>query len=298
MGDSIHDEYLFVEYGDEAQEAPIRVQQVRSREVRPGGAANVALNCCLAGHSVVLFTAIGDDCAGREIIECIRGSAVEIRNCDQSSGTTKKTRVLRNGKYISRYDYNAYSPVGLDDRHLHDLEIFASTASVIVVADYGKGMARTVEDVIRIGKKNGIPVCIDPYRGEYDKYYGATLIKPNAAEFQFIAEQLPADDYFAHEAFALIDRLGIESLLVTDAENGAFLFRDNNQMVRFKSQESIFVDALGAGDIVIGLIAANLALGRPLESACRLALDAAEKSVAKIGTTVGTQVIRRETIYE
>ena len=49
-------------------EAPVPIITVNQKDSRPGGAANVALNCKALGAEVFLFTVTGKDLAAKELI--------------------------------------------------------------------------------------------------------------------------------------------------------------------------------------------------------------------------------------
>lgn len=77
------------------------------------------------------------------------------------------------------------------------------------------------------------------------------------------------------------------ALLVTLGPTGAVLVRRDAPVVEIRSPRVKAVDATGAGDALNGALAAALAVGLDLETACRRAVVAASLSVTRAGAREG-----------
>ncbi|MEY1254058.1 PfkB family carbohydrate kinase, partial [Escherichia coli] len=72
---------------------------------------------------------------------------------------------------------------------------------------------------------------------------------------------------------------------ITRSEQGMSLIRRDEAPLHLPTQAQEVFDVTGAGDTVIGVLAASIASGRPLHEACALANAAAGVVVGKLGTS-------------
>jgi rfaE bifunctional protein kinase chain/domain len=93
-------------------------------------------------------------------------------------------------------------------------------------------------------------------------------------------------------AQALLDKLGLEALLLTRGEHGMTLFA-KNRATTIKAEAREVFDVTGAGDTVIATLAVMLAAGAKLDAAVRLANRAAGIVVGKLGTAA----VRHEELF-
>src|SRR5438105_15669945 len=87
-------------------ESPVIVVEVDSESTVPGGAANVVNNLLALGASVSTIGIVGDDSAGRELVDGLRerGANVDGIVTDPSRPTTRKTRVVAHNQQLLRFD--------------------------------------------------------------------------------------------------------------------------------------------------------------------------------------------------
>ena len=111
-GDLMVDVYLQGRVERISPEGPVPVVQVRERELRLGGAANVAWNLASLGARPRLLALRGADAAGDELAALLaaRGIGDGDLVTDPGRPTTVKTRVLGAGQQICRYDVEDRSP--------------------------------------------------------------------------------------------------------------------------------------------------------------------------------------------
>jgi D-beta-D-heptose 7-phosphate kinase / D-beta-D-heptose 1-phosphate adenosyltransferase len=116
-------------------------------------------------------------------------------------------------------------------------------------------------------------------------------VTPNRRELTE-ATGLPtgSDSEVVVAAAALIERTGIEAVLVTRSQDGMTLLRASalTEPLHLPATAREVYDVSGAGDTVVATVAAALAAGIDLESACRLANAAAGIVVGKIGTATAS----------
>jgi D-beta-D-heptose 7-phosphate kinase / D-beta-D-heptose 1-phosphate adenosyltransferase len=95
----------------------------------------------------------------------------------------------------------------------------------------------------------------------------------------------------------LIADYDLSALLVTRSENGMTLLQPGKAPLHLPTQAQEVYDVTGAGDTVIGVLAAVLAAGESLEDACFLANAAAGVVVGKLGTSTVSTVELENAIH-
>jgi len=156
----------------------------------------------------------------------------------------------------------------------------------VVLSDYGKGVLtpRVVRAVIDEAAKAKKPVIIDPKGRDYSRYRGATLITPNRQE---LAEETGTasntNDGIVTAANALRLNCGIGAVLVTRSEDGMTLVGEGAP-IHVPAYPVRVRDVSGAGDTVVAVVSAMLAMGADFESAMRAANAAGAVVVGKRGT--------------
>ncbi|RMD80338.1 MAG: bifunctional D-glycero-beta-D-manno-heptose-7-phosphate kinase/D-glycero-beta-D-manno-heptose 1-phosphate adenylyltransferase HldE, partial [Gammaproteobacteria bacterium] len=157
-------------------------------------------------------------------------------------------------------------------------------AAVVVLSDYAKGTLREAPRLIAEARAAGRPVLVDPKGRDFGRYRGATLLTPNLAELEAAAGPCPDEATLARRAAEVLEACALEGLLVTRGERGMSLFRPGREPLHLAARAREVYDVTGAGDTVVGVLAAALAAGAPLERAVALANAAAGLVVARLGT--------------
>ena len=134
----------------------------------------------------------------------------------------------------------------------------------------------------------GKPVVVDPKGLDYSVYRGTTLITPNRQELADAMHRAArTDDEIAGAAAALRNALGAQAILVTRSEAGMTLVGDD-AAVHVPAYPVRVRDVSGAGDTVVAVLSAMLAMGADFESAARAANAAAAVVVGKRGTATAS----------
>jgi len=155
-----------------------------------------------------------------------------------------------------------------------------------VLSDYAKGTLtpRVIRAVIDAANAAGKPVVVDPKGRDYGIYRGATVITPNRQELaEATAAPARTDDEVAAAATALGRELGAKAVLVTRSEAGMTLVT-GGEAVHVPAYAVRVRDVSGAGDTVVAVLSAMLAMSADFESAMRAANAAAAVVVGKRGT--------------
>ncbi|MDT5294990.1 MAG: D-glycero-beta-D-manno-heptose-7-phosphate kinase [Acidobacteriota bacterium] len=324
VGDLIADQFVSGEISRVSREAPVMILRHELTETVPGGAANCALNLATLGARAALVGVLGDDAAGRTLLDKLTAASVDCRGVVVTPRlrTTTKVRILAGHAHsprqqVVRLDYESGT--------LTDAEILReiarnvregfSGAEAVIVSDYNYGVAcegaaesireaataaradatrayATYADATRAASVAGTaaearstPVLVDS-RFRLTEFTGFTSATPNEDEVEQVAGRRFADsDELAAEGDALRARLGYGSLLITRGKHGMMLLEEGAAPLLLEAVGSHdAVDVTGAGDTVIATYALALASGADFKDAARLANHAGGVVVLKRGT--------------
>jgi len=237
-------------------EAPVPVISIASTETRQGGACNVANNIEAMGVPV----------------ERIFGGGERIR----------KIRLLTKTQQVYRCDFDyPQTPIPCDAAYKEAL----GRAQIVVLIDYGKGSLTNVQELIREAKALGKPVLVDPKGFDYQKYRGATLIKPNRSEMKELVGGWEKPEELDFKARQFLSASGIDSILLTQSEDGMTLYT-KDATTHHDAEAKEVVDVSGAGEAALSAFAAAFAKGHTFAECAKYATKAAGLSVGHFGTVI------------
>ena len=290
-GDLMLDRYWVGEVDRISPEAPVPIVRKVSSLAVPGGAANTACNVAALGARACLFGVAGQDDAGVELrsillrrgIDCSRISSVGQRP------TTVKLRIIAHDQQVIRIDEEDTAPIdaGLGEEVVRRAARIMPGVDAVLVSDYAKGfaIAPVVQGIIAAGRRHHKPVVVDPKGSDFDRYQGATVIKPNRNELALLTG-LPArhHDETVLAARHLLGLTGCPAIVVTEGKDGMTLLQPDLTEEHFPSFARQVYDVTGAGDTALATLAVALAAGASLSQAVWLSNLAAGLAVGESGT--------------
>lgn len=285
IGDVMLDRYWHGITSRISPEAPVPVVHVNHQEERPGGAGNVAWNVTALGVHATLIGITGKDEAADNLLTLLQAAGVNCAFIQLAEiHTITKLRVLSRHQQLIRLDFedNFISPAAqqLIDSHT---QTHLDQADVVILSDYGKGTLANATTLIQAARAVNKPVLVDPKGREFSKYRGATVITPNLTEFEAVVGTCATSEILVTRGEALRDNLDLEALLITRSQDGMTLLQRGQPALHLPAHAREVFDVTGAGDTVIGVLAAALAAGQDLVNATALANFAAGLVVAKLG---------------
>ncbi len=296
VGDWMLDRYVYGDAERVSPEAPVPVLRIVEREERAGGSGSVAANLVALGASVTCCGVIGDDPAGRSLVDALRhmGANVDGLLTVADRPTTTKTRVVglaqhRHRQQLIRIDEEKRD--GLDERTCDRLIDFLRRNlpdhALVCLQDYAKGVisdlcAPRIIAECRAARK---PVLADPALiSSYERYRGVTVITPNRNEFRLLAGRaMDSLDEIGRAAREFSEQLDMNAILVTLDRDGSILARAGAEPLHVPTKVRTVYDNTGAGDAVLAMLAAAVAAGADLAEAARLANVAGGLEVEKFG---------------
>jgi len=294
VGDIMLDEYVFGTVGRISPEAPVPVVAVTRDAKVPGGAANVALNLAGLRAGVELAGLVGSDVAGKYIARVLRGRRVGVSSVvpDPGRDTTVKTRVIAHSQQVVRVDRETKVPPSRKAEHALRRKVLAALERVdgVVFSDYRKGTlsVELVREVTGAAREKGLFVAVDPKQSDFNRYRGCTLITPNMMEARAAlgGRDLRSDLEVWDGGKELLRKTGASAVLITRGEEGMTLVeRGRKGSFHIPALAREVFDVTGAGDTVIGTLAACLATGASVREAAMLANIAASVVVGEVGTS-------------
>lgn len=284
VGDVMLDRYWQGETNRISPEAPVPVLKVDEARNLPGGAANVAVNIAALGANVRLMGLVGEDEAGEQLLQECAAAKVDTVLLPCAQPTITKLRILSRHQQLLRLDFEqpfaASASAALITAACEQL----AEADVLVLSDYAKGSLHDPQPLIAAARKLGVPVLVDPKGKDFTRYAGAQLLTPNLAEMRAVLGACSSEAELLQQAQALLQSLALPALLITRGEAGMTLLQTDAEPLHLSACTREVFDVTGAGDTVIALLAASLAVGCALPQATHMANLAAGLVVSKLGT--------------
>ncbi|MFM9865065.1 MAG: D-glycero-beta-D-manno-heptose-7-phosphate kinase [Micropepsaceae bacterium] len=293
IGDVMLDHFIYGAVERISPEAPIPVLKVEREARMLGGAGNVARNATALGARVSLIATVGDDDAGRAVVQLAGAEAQLSSNLIVLPGrpTTVKTRFVAQGQQLLRSDQEDASAItgDIERRLLEAIEDEISTADAVVISDYAKGTvsATLAQRAIAAAGAAGKPIIVDTKAADVLAFRGAQLLTPNARELSALTG-LPSRSNADVEAASakLMNDLALGGVVVTRAERGMTAVERGQTAQHLVAEAREVFDVSGAGDTVLATLALALGAGASLHDAATLANVAAGIVVGKTGTAV------------
>lgn len=265
VGDAMLDNYWMGNIERISPEAPVPVINVQRKESRPGGAANVALNCRYLGADVSLLTVIGKDEHGKALCQLLEGQGIHTNFIQQSKfrRTTTKTRVIAKNQHVIRLDEETTDDLPVAEEHQFiDLCLKAiqiDQPDIVIFEDYNKGILKEniIRKIITHCRHVGVLTAVDPKKTNFLAYQHVDIFKPNLKEVRE-ALLLPIKPVTAsalkqaHQQLA--KSLHHQVTMITLSEFGIYS-QQGSKSYHYPAHIRQIADVSGAGDTVIAVAA-------------------------------------------
>lgn len=265
VGDALLDRDVTGSVRRVCPDAPVPVLDEEQVLARPGGAALAAALAAADGREVTLLSALGDDPAGRQLMQLLQARGVELIDLGLGGATPEKVRLRSAGQSLLRLDRGG-EPAGIGALSAAGRAAIG-WAEAVLVADYGRGLCAqpavrcALADVA--GEK---PLIWDPHPRGAAPVKGTLLVTPNEAE-------------------ASASIVGVRHVCVTRGAAGAALYTGGRPSACIPAPQIGGGDPCGAGDRFSSAVAGALADGVPLLEAIRAGVASASAFVCAGGAT-------------
>ncbi len=296
VGDLMVDEYLMGTAQRISQEGPVMVIEVHSDAFKPGGAANVANNLRSLGAKVGIAGVVGDDEMGRLLKEELQTWEIDTAGIltDASRPTTRKTRVVAQNQQVLRVDREQTHPLqeALAETLITRVGAALQRADAVLVSDYRKGVIspEVAARLSALATAMSKPLVTNPKPTSALWLRGASVLSLNHFEAEELSRStLPENpEELNRYGIAMRERLDVDTLLITQRENGLDYWRRNGEHAHVPAHKVEVADGAGAGDSTIGAMTLALVSGANTYEAAEIACLAGACVVRKHGVATVT----------
>jgi rfaE bifunctional protein kinase chain/domain len=288
VGDIMLDRYVEGNIERISPEAPVPIVNVINEYHTLGGCGNVVINLRELGVEVDCLASIGTDAHGVVLANKLDEAGARSLLFYGSKKTTVKERIIADHRkmQILRIDR--------EDTELieHNLAIDIYTRmchdeyDLIVVSDYAKGMmTHELMDFLR--DKQNARIIVDPKPKNGSMYNKVFMITPNEKEWDQMINDV---SYHLKDVPYILQTLGNKGMCLME--------RANNKIYDVPSEKVEVYNVTGAGDTVISVVSACIAVGVDITTAVKIANKCAGYVVTKPGTTPITREVFDQIYYE
>ena len=264
-------------------------------------AGGKGINCARAasgmGGKAVAYTLIGKDNV-EEFEKSTQSLSLEIR-AEMKSGVTRTCIKMHNSNGMvtecneSGSKISANEMRNLMSRLLSDMKEEGKPAFLLLCGSVPAGTENSVyADMIALFNKLGILVMLDCEGETLKKGIESSpyLVKPNLSELEGLVEKnLSSVEEIANTVKELSDRYNTK-ILVTIGADG-MIYADKDRVLKVTVPDLKVSTTVGAGDTVLGVLAASLERGLDIEKSLQLAAAA---SCAKVTALPGQFPSKKE----
>ena len=294
VGDVMLDTYWWGNVDRISPEAPVPVVALKRKELRVGGAANVALNVVSLGAQTTVISVIGNDEDGRELVRLLNENQINTDHILQSDKriTTNKTRVMSRNQQMMRLDAEIVSDLDAKTEAKllrHMVELFKNNKpDVLIFEDYNKGVLteKVITALITLCRENNVITSVDPKKKNFLTFSGVTIFKPNLKEVKEglnLSTENIALSSLQEIHKVLQQHLHHEISFITLSEKGVF-YQDAGSSKIFPTHIRTIADVSGAGDTVIAVASLVYATTLDMYLAAQMANIAGGLVCEEVGT--------------
>lgn len=286
VGDIMIDSYWYGNASRISPEAPVPVVNIHKKEMKLGGAANVASNCAELKCETFLLGITGDDIESDYIEKLLKKKKIKFRiNHSKEIKTIQKNRILVTNQQLMRIDIEDLKPYFEHQYLINNYSEILKQSNVVLFSDYKKGTLLKIVDMISLALANKKKIVVDPKGKDFNKYKGASIITPNFSEFEAVVGRCDSEKDIERKGWDLLTKLDLEALLITRSDKGMTLFERNHSVLNLPTKAKEVYDVTGAGDTVVACIAAALGSKINYRDAISISNIAAGIVVGKIGAS-------------
>ena len=295
LGDVMMDHFIWGKVSRISPEAPVPVVNVTNETLLLGGAANVVNNITSLGGKAEICGVIGNDDMGRCFVKEIKSKGISDKGLFYDDRpTTVKTRIIAHSQQVVRFDREQKSEISIKTQNsiYEFINKRIKSIDVLTISDYAKGIITPalMTDVLKLAKKNGVMVVVDPKVNHFNLYKGVTVITPNNLEASNASGvEIENESSLKRAGEVLLNRLGCDALLITRGEHGMSLFENNGHVTHIPTVAKEVYDVTGAGDTVVAALSLAMAAGASIKEAAVIANYAAGIVVGIVGTAAVTK---------
>jgi ribokinase len=256
--------------------------------MNPGGkGANQAVAVARMGGNVTFISKTGNDLFGRQSIELYNTEGIRtdyvFSDPDNPSGVALIS-VDANGENCILVACGANGTLSVKDIEKARAEIEAADLLLMQL----EIPMETVEYAAEIASQKGVKVILNPAPAQTLSsrlLKNLYIITPNKNEAEMLSGVKVSDWASAKTALDNISEKGVDIVVMTLGEKGAFI-KEGNQYYEVAAEKVEAVDTTAAGDTFNGALCVGLSEGMSIVDAVKLACKASAITVTRMGAQV------------
>lgn len=294
IGDLMIDAYIIGNCSRIAVDAPVPVVDIKEEIDVLGGAGNVVRNLASLGANVSVMSVTGDGQNGKELKHLLDQIETKSFILEQKGRkTSRKTRVMSNGKQIFRFDHESKNNISFDNvKALYSkLQEKIKAYDVILLADYGKGILTNdfTRKIIDYANKHNVKTIVDPFGDNYSKYEGAYMIIPNKNEAAKVTEiDIENNDRLLDALKEMKNKFNTKESIITLSENGVAVLNADNKLSVLPTVPLEVYDITGSGDTFFAAMGYAIGAGTDIMKSVEFANLATGIVLRKAGTSTAS----------
>jgi D-beta-D-heptose 7-phosphate kinase/D-beta-D-heptose 1-phosphate adenosyltransferase len=301
IGDAMIDVYIHVKRSNKISENQSMIMNFESQKLYPGGAANLAVLLKKMGFKVSIMTSIGNDQAGKELIQRLKKEKIKLLGFKPTISTTVKTRIFDNSnKYrreFTRIDHDSIFKSNSKTRK-ELINAFQSTVGdfdLVCISNYHKGLLDKIslKKIVNICKSRNVIVVCDTKFDDISVLKYIDILKINNTTFENYIESTGISRFKTSpikQAVLLKGKIGCKNLVVTRANKRAIFISERDQHFYYKPKlKNKVIDVTGAGDVF---------LAKFVQEIYRKKSDDLDSLINSVDFATGYCVKTRESDYE
>jgi pseudouridine kinase len=244
-----------------------------------GVSRNIAENLSRLGLHARLITAVGDDSSGRRILHQAEESGIDVSHVLVAEGASTGSYISLLDKdgtpYVAMYDMGILSRI--TPRYIYNRRrLFQKASFVVLDANLPQP---TLETVLSLAHRYGIPVCADPtshlLARRLEPYLSHFhMITPDRGEAQILSRSAIVTRVEAIEAAKKLVTAGVRIAIVTMGEHGV-CYATAETSGHVPAIRTEIVDSTGVGDAMTAAVVFGLLNDFSIDEAIRLGASAA-----------------------
>lgn len=294
VGDVMLDTYWWGNVSRISPEAPVPIVALHKKELRLGGAANVALNLVALQAQTTVLSVLGNDEDGNTLKSLLEKENINTQYLLQSEAriTTNKIRIISRSQQMMRLDAEIVNDISteLENKLLQKIEQYIVTEkpAIIILQDYNKGVLtpNIIAKTIVLCQQHSVLTAVDPKRKNFLAYKNVNIFKPNLSEVKDalnIAIDSVNINSLQQVHQLLHNKLQHQISFITLSEKGVFYNTENESNILPAHLRNI-ADVSGAGDTVISVAALVYACTHNMQLAANIANIAGGLVCEEVGT--------------
>lgn len=264
----------------------------KSIEMLPGGkGSNQAVAIAKLGGNVAFVGAVGDDSAGKQMIDNLEKQNVDTTNIYRSTEEGTGTFVIM---LDDKGENTMVGTLGANNTlKKEEVETVIESIDVPVLLLQMETSKESIDGALSKAKEKGMFIILDPApaNGYFEEALSyADCVTPNQQETEKITGIKVTNKEEALEAAKIISEKGAKSVIIKMGSNGNFIYKEG-QTTFVEAHKVKAVDTVGAGDTFAGALALHYSKNENLVEAVKFANAAAAVKVSRLGGHEATPTI-------